>query len=207
MGQVDGSSPPTRGAQRRHIIQIPQVGLIPAYAGSTTSVRRVAGRDRAHPRLRGEHIDERIDGARAEGSSPPTRGAPSTMSLASPGTRLIPPYAGSTLTEYPDLDGTGAHPRLRGEHPTRRKPPRSTTGSSPPTRGAQRGSVTSAPLVGLIPAYAGSTTSRCRACRQATAHPRLRGEHGTHLRKILGEQGSSPPTRGAPSPGLRCSRM
>ena len=49
----------------------------------------------------------------------------------------------------------------------------------------------------LIPAYAGSTSSRPRWCAVAPAHPRLRGEHLMVNGPNCVMQGSSPLTRGA----------
>ena len=72
------------------------LGLIPAYAGSTSSAQTAIAPDRAHPRLRGEHAAA-VDIARhANGSSPLTRGAHHIVTLDMAKERLIPAYAGST---------------------------------------------------------------------------------------------------------------
>ena len=92
----------------------------------------------------------------------------------------------------------GDHPRIRGEH-------------SCISRKSSR-------LIGIIPAYAGSTTSSTpqRMCfsgssphtrgarsmgatRRATSrdHPRIRGEHGRTAMSRISDEGSSPHTRGA----------
>ena len=134
---------------------------------------------------------------------------------------IIPACAGSTAASrpaaYPRLESSpharGAlsdgfqgvfrsqdHPRMRGEHPTRRMLCRSPLGSSPHARGA--------------PACA---TSWCRPTRD---HPRMRGEHVAevldgqrrdgiipacagstciHMRPAPSGLGSSPHARGARS--------
>ena len=50
---------------------------------------------------------------------------------------------------------------------------------------------------GLIPAHAGSTSSRSMRIASATAHPRSRGEHPRAPGDNQGDLGSSPLTRGA----------
>ena len=50
-----GSSPRMRGAREVHDLLVGQVGIIPAYAGSTWPRRTGAGRHWDHPRVCGEH--------------------------------------------------------------------------------------------------------------------------------------------------------
>ncbi len=95
-----GSSPLTRGARSRLAFLEVVCGLIPAYAGSTHLTSTELRDLQAHPRLRGEHNAVAIPIFAASGSSPLTRGAPSSFSTC--------------------LVSSAAHPRLRGEHlPTR----------------------------------------------------------------------------------------
>ena len=51
-----GSSPHTRGAQRRRIGDQMRARIIPAYAGSTPFTAAPPRMDRDHPRIRGEHF-------------------------------------------------------------------------------------------------------------------------------------------------------
>ena len=93
-----GSSPHTRGALLRLLHSRARRGIIPAYAGSTP--RPGAGQSPAadHPRIRGEHeglADELLAFA---GSSPHTRGARREPTRRKSQTRIIPAYAGSTMT-------------------------------------------------------------------------------------------------------------
>ena len=53
-------------------------------------------------------------------------------------------------------------------------------------------------MLGLIPAYAGSTGRFKDGLSETGAHPRLRGEHFTIEYNEGANAGSSPPTRGAP---------
>ena len=96
----------------------PRLGLIPAYAGSTACDERGDFLKWAHPRLRGEHAALVKNSVGLMGSSPPTRGAPNTVRAELTLTGLIPAYAGSTRIPVFRRRGSGAHPRLRGEHKT-----------------------------------------------------------------------------------------
>ena len=71
------------------------------------------------------------------------------------------------------------------------------SGSSPPTRGALPLRVLRRLLRRIIPAYAGSTSSRSIAMHLNPDHPRLRGEHTGWCGWDSLSDGSSPPTRGA----------
>ena len=156
-----GSSPLTRGAQSvgRHFER--HRGLIPAYAGRTTLTFPRSPRMTAHPRLRGAHhqFSRRLE--IVVGSSPLTRGAPSSRSICRRPSRLIPAYAGRTRSTLENRGRNRAHPRLRGAHSKPSTPPLATPGSSPLTRGAPHTYFGAISPSGLIPAYAGRT--RCRA--------------------------------------------
>ena len=73
---AQGSPPPTRGTQFCTLIYTLGTGITPAYAGNTyrPQSQSLSGRD--HPRLRGEHADEKDEHANIAGSPPPTRGTP-----------------------------------------------------------------------------------------------------------------------------------
>ena len=72
--------------------------IIPAYAGSTMMPELLPLQRPDHPRLRGEHITDEWAGVILSGSSPPTRGAQSSLGGVTLATRIIPAYAGSTIT-------------------------------------------------------------------------------------------------------------
>ena len=173
--------------------------IIPAYAGSTWFKTEAISPD--------------------EGSSPHTRGAPSTVRRSASRGRIIPAYAGSTSrAKGHSLSASGSsphtrgahepcvgiaiaavdHPRIRGEHVEGIPELSRRIGSSPHTRGAP--------------------SSDFRATPQTTDHPRIRGEHWSaegkkylaygiipayagstmrSLRLLWQSSGSSPHTRGA----------
>ena len=172
-----GSSPHTRGAPKATLDAVPEPRIIPAYAGSTLDVQAelIAWRD--HPRIRGEHVVPLPGSTLACGSSPHTRGAPTTRA-AEPST-------------WKD------HPRIRGEHPGGDLDAVPYGGSSPHTRGAPKKREDRENAARIIPAYAGSTSAAAPSCESREDHPRIRGEHQAELVAYLAQAGSSPHTRGA----------
>ena len=213
-----GSSPHTRGAPIDRWDDRVQARIIPAYAGSTTPKLSRRGTSRDHPRIRGEHLRNVIIDAQKAGSSPHTRGAPTDSRSPSGAGRIIPAYAGSTPA-CPSPSGAGRdHPRIRGEHGMRGAAAGAAAGSSPHTRGAHVGDAGMIAIVGIIPAYAGSThlvlaplvagpgssphTRGAPDGRNTTSsptpdHPRIRGEHDASGIQGPFDAGSSPHTRGA----------
>ena len=91
-------------------------GIIPAYAGSTGRRACSCSSTRDHPRIRGEHMRDYIDGDYRTGSSPHTRGAHCGRAAETPKNGIIPAYAGSTHASLGRSRFAGDHPRIRGEH-------------------------------------------------------------------------------------------
>ena len=154
-----------------------QFGIIPAYAGSTTTSSAPPRASTDHPRIRGEHREYPAGGQHARG--------------------IIPAYAGSTVVPIPGETLAWDHPRIRGEHAADPKGKIVVGGSSPHTRGAPGDELDENIAERIIPAYAGSTRKRCRAVSPRRDHPRIRGEHKEALQGSFAEAGSSPHTRGA----------
>ena len=71
-----GSSPRMRGTHGRRISRSVRRGIIPAYAGNTAAPHASASILRDHPRVCGEHINEKVKAAITLGSSPRMRGTP-----------------------------------------------------------------------------------------------------------------------------------
>ena len=176
-----GSSPRMRGK-----LGTPQTGqrapgLIPAYAGKTTSILGFVQGAWAHPRVCGENFVAVDAGGLGEGSSPRMRGKlhRPTRNGQAPG--LIPAYAGKTLTRPAVRSSHQAHPRVCGENSSARP--------------------SASPLVWLIPAYAGKTPFRPGQRFQRPAHPRVCGENLSLSRQPKAQPGSSPRMRGKRSQG------
>ena len=154
---LSGSSPHTRGAPAPSGPLRGSLRIIPAYAGSTSMVRKPASRATDHPRIRGEHLAGlgRIIGG--VGSSPHTRGAPAPSGPPRGSSRIIPAYAGSTSSSTSHPRRQSDHPRIRGEHIIGSIGMVIGWGSSPHTRGALLLTGLRRILERIIPAYAGST--------------------------------------------------
>ena len=153
---------------------------------------------RAHPRSRGENeMVGHLIGI-GKGSSPLTRGKNIGVFFLSWRNRLIPAHAGKTRTAPPMRERGRAHPRSRGENQPNESYEASVTGSSPLTRGKQRGRVRGCARAGLIPAHAGKTSGGRVGQRGRRAHPRSRGENRDEHVGALPGLGSSPLTRGKP---------
>ena len=192
-----GSSPHTRGAQGRHRRSTSRARIIPAYAGSTFSHRKLLSIHRDHPRIRGEHVRLGFTRNVFFGSSPHTRGALRRSENSSCSSWIIPAYAGSTPLRRRAGYRSRDHPRIRGEHGPVRRPRTACPGSSPHTRGARHRHPGSPRRERIIPAYAGSTSSIASPTRSARDHPRIRGEHSSTGFVMKSPTGSSPHTRGA----------
>ena len=91
-----GSSPHTRGALPDVFPLAGDIGIIPAYAGSTRASTWMIVSLEDHPRIRGEHAAQWIAKLAGAGSSPHTRGAPVQVLERVEQRRIIPAYAGST---------------------------------------------------------------------------------------------------------------
>ena len=192
-----GSSPHTRGARRCSRRARSACRIIPAYAGSTPPWSWRARSERDHPRIRGEHFRPVEPVAPGPGSSPHTRGAPSSRMNSSKMRGIIPAYAGSTRSPRRARGWLPDHPRIRGEHGYFEVVVDPVQGSSPHTRGAQRLGGFLPRSARIIPAYAGSTSPTPPRSPTRTDHPRIRGEHLACDTELLLGEGSSPHTRGA----------
>ena len=130
-----GSSPLARGKLASCSFVSTRPRLIPAHAGKTGSLTPHSASQRAHPRSRGENRGRGVWLLLITGSSPLTRGKPTSGSSAGERERLIPAHAGKTVDRAHARGAVRAHPRSRGENaPSGRRLDRP-SGSSPLTRG------------------------------------------------------------------------
>ena len=175
--RIFGSSPLTRGKRVASSGFGGEVGLIPAHAGKTTGVRRADQGDGAHPRSRGENAILLGVPFTTAGSSPLTRGKPSSRCAAPLTVGLIPAHAGKTPQTHPGGRCSQAHPRSRGENVRGKRHLVTDSGSSPLTRGKQTERGDEVYTLRLIPAHAGKTRSARGSKPNRWAHPRSRGEN------------------------------
>ena len=191
-----GSSPLTRGKPRYVCGTCRSAGLIPAHAGKTPSKPRAISQPGAHPRSRGENVDDKAVYANDRGSSPLTRGKQGYPHTPSTLKGLIPAHAGKTSALVSVDIGVGAHPRSRGENFSAPASAVLIAGSSPLMRGKPKRRPRKTGRFGLIPAHAGKTKALEVSLRRCGAHPRSRGENRVACVCPITEQGSSPLTRG-----------
>ena len=124
--------------------------------------------------------------ATTSGSSPLTRGKPGARASSPENLGLIPAHAGKTLVVMRGPPGSWAHPRSRGENRCSGAGGRSSSGSSPLTRGKRRRRATPQATARLIPAHAGKTRRRAGAGPGGWAHPRSRGENTPQNSRLPG---------------------
>ena len=186
-----------RGARRPPCACRSSLGIIPAYAGSTRATARSPSIAWDHPRVCGEHDVSSDREGFAVGSSPRMRGARIYRRIEVKKVGIIPAYAGSTYTNSVVHKALRDHPRVCGEHPPLLETFHEYPGSSPRMRGARDAAVLVITGVGIIPAYAGSTSRARRSSRTRRDHPRVCGEHTRTGSPSMTGLGSSPRMRGA----------
>ena len=91
-----GSPPHTRGTHYTKKETHLTIGITPAYAGNTITLRRLRLKVWDHPRIRGEHSNTAAVGQLNAGSPPHTRGTPSHESRVYKKEGITPAYAGNT---------------------------------------------------------------------------------------------------------------
>ena len=155
-----GSSPRWRGALAVHLDRHHVAGIIPALAGSTRRRRTRSHPRTDHPRAGGEHRGPQQQQRLGVGSSPRWRGARFSGGCGACRPRIIPALAGSTRMATHRLERVPDHPRAGGEHAEERKQAMPSLGSSPRWRGARSICLDERGETGIIPALAGSTSSR-----------------------------------------------
>ena len=132
-------------------------GLIPAGAGNTDACFDASLSAWAHPRRRGEHVDQPEWEKLLDGSSPQARGTHSAHCETLAWRGLIPAGAGNTAVAFFTFTITSAHPRRRGEHADGGDFPGDGVGSSPQARGTRCYPTQHSCATWLIPAGAGNT--------------------------------------------------
>ena len=172
-----GSSPRMRGTRPRTHEPPTRGGLIPTYAGNTSTGSPPPVNLRAHPHVCGEHNMSKNLELLRQGSSPRMRGTPTSSIRFPRESGLIPTYAGNTIHMKPNPRRPWAHPHVCGEHLRIRAEPAESLGSSPRMRGTHRVRASSALLSGLIPTYAGNTWPHAGQAAHGRAHPHVCGEH------------------------------
>ena len=152
-----GSSPLTRGTRIDSGQNDRFNRFIPAYAGNSCSNAPVSATIPVHPRLRGELTSRGLPFMVVIGSSPLTRGTLAFDDASYSAARFIPAYAGNSNHKDASREIKPVHPRLRGELEDFTVTKSGCRGSSPLTRGTQRGVKAEIINDRFIPAYAGNS--------------------------------------------------
>ena len=153
-------------------------------------------RRRAHPRVGGENGSRDSGGRGHGGSSPRGRGKRASIAVCSRGEGLIPAWAGKTICRSRPRRRGRAHPRVGGENYERIGDDASAGGSSPRGRGKPDQDPEPVRDPGLIPAWAGKTTTLLGTEAASRAHPRVGGENNVGPGVLVSFFGSSPRGRG-----------
>ena len=136
---LQGSSPRMRGTLNRLWPQLNVWGIIPAYAGNTSSAAPRVSSARDHPRVCGEHMREMERAGESPGSSPRMRGTHIRREHETVRPGIIPAYAGNTYPSAGIRSYTWDHPRVCGEHNPVVNTATGSAGSSPRMRGTLSG--------------------------------------------------------------------
>ena len=146
----------------------------------------------------GEHSTGKVTCPTSTRSSPHVRGAQTEVLCLGGDGGIIPACAGSTVPGNRLVGVVGDHPRMCGEHEEAPHGTVAFVGSSPHVRGALYVNGSLMPILGIIPACAGSTDNGFHYSTLPGDHPRMCGEHFNAVRSATSPQGSSPHVRGAP---------
>ena len=177
-------------------------GIIPAYAGNTSSSCTYLPSYGDHPRVCGEHTIQAVLRGVRMGSSPRMRGTLHIITVRQDRCGIIPAYAGNTYRSAGSLPWPWDHPRVCGEHTSAPTMAKCAEGSSPRMRGTPRRNGEMRHAGGIIPAYAGNTCCPSFLLQLRWDHPRVCGEHALLEPFDAAFAGSSPRMRGT----LRCCR-
>ncbi len=165
-----GPPPPARWGRARS-------GTTPACAGTTHRPARQRRKARDHPRVRGDHVEERALLTRHPGPPPRARGPQAVTGCPAPGPGTTPACAGTTILLGVRIAEREDHPRVRGDHSAsvlvsllKQGPPPRARGPHSRSRHLHRGR-------GTTPACAGTTSSWRAASSRPWDHPRVRGDH------------------------------
>ena len=189
-----------QGKPNRGVPGHPRARLIPAHAGKTLISNGEIPKGRAHPRSCGENVMSHAARLRRWGASPLTRGKLRAQDGSADHLGLIPAHAGKTRPSRRSYRKQPAHPRSRGENRPGLGSSIIWPGSSPLTRRKLHVLPQRRHARRLIPAHAGKTSANPRGAASLPAHPRSRGENSLQGLHLLTWYGSSPLTRGKPSP-------
>ena len=169
----------------------------PACAGITGTATRRRRPQRAHPRMRGDHLKKALGSAADFGPPPHARGSRGAPPRAARASRPTPACAGITTARPARSTSVQAHPRMRGDHQGLNVGAKQGYGPPPHARGSPFRRVRVVRRARPTPACAGITCEPTRTRRGYRAHPRMRGDHRAPCGASPGAKGPPPHARGS----------
>ncbi len=152
-----GLSPLARGTLVSVQLDLYPARFIPAGAGNTQTITRVARGSSVYPRWRGEHYQTGIFPYNGGGLSPLARGTLTRRGIRPAPRRFIPAGAGNTAADSRADHHRPVYPRWRGEHLTHSERCMKYAGLSPLARGTLVSVQLDLYPARFIPAGAGNT--------------------------------------------------
>ena len=177
-----GSPPRVREPRGEHSIDLMTNRITPACAGTTKEVRNGTGTEEDHPRVCGNHCDERDPYDRGQGSPPRVREPLKRCLIDRAGLGITPACAGTTDPVNSSDNLIQDHPRVCGNHSTSTKNFTSRPGSPPRVREPRRREPAATFGCRITPACAGTTAPCPHPKGYAKDHPRVCGNHRTSCR-------------------------
>ena len=127
--------------------------------------------------MRGEHLWVLRQPSTQVGSPPHARGTPNALTQTNFTSRITPACAGNTRQSNCFHFGNRDHPRMRGEHLSKKRTCDGHGGSPPHARGTPSCSCILLSVCRITPACAGNTVMGALTREDQQDHPRMRGEH------------------------------
>ena len=155
-----GSSPRMRGQPRHGFGDLRHARIIPAYAGPTRIPSPDPRSPSDHPRVCGANIRPSERRTSSGGSSPRMRGQHGRDHVIDHSDRIIPAYAGPTMSKFAPSSVLPDHPRVCGANDVEVRSVVRVAGSSPRMRGQPFRPCGLDARARIIPAYAGPTCQR-----------------------------------------------
>ena len=171
-------------------------GIIPARAGFTSGLVRLACPTADHPRACGVYARRTSPSPTGVGSSPRVRGLPKLPQPCPPIFGIIPARAGFTRRPGHPPQGVRDHPRACGVYRSILVACTILTGSSPRVRGLRFTDSAPTAYRRIIPARAGFTVILRGRILSLRDHPRACGVYIGDTRDEIKALGSSPRVRG-----------
>ena len=185
-----------RGKVINALLDCPQCGITPAYAGKSPPPPLVWPPPVDHPRVCGEKYWCCMRKTQPQGSPPRMRGKAPSLAALGACIGITPAYAGKSAAPRGQCKRQRDHPRVCGEKGVPHRGGTRCRGSPPRMRGKEAAGLLCAAGRGITPAYAGKSLTIPKLSTASRDHPRVCGEKFRAYAKIWNEWGSPPRMRG-----------